>query len=224
MAQPHVEAVFAGHVHNFWYDRVGKSEFYMLPSTAFLRHDFSEFFRTAPAPEDEFGRGDLEKFGYMIVDVYESGHVAYSVRTNGRRAAPGEPPAPAPIQTLTHPKVAGLDTIGVELRHPWAESVQITSTGGVQEFGRKWARNDFSHVIRAGFDLSELCQHEGMLADAISRGVIDGITVRLDADRNLIDAAETLRESHDRSRAEINGSIKLAGPSCYASVPAFGGW
>lgn len=325
MAQPHVEAVFAGHVHNFWYDRVGKSEFYMLPSTAFLRHDFSEFFRTAPAPEDEFGRGDLEKFGYMIVDVYESGHVAYSVRTNGRRAAPGEPPAPAPIQTLTHPKVAGLDTIGVELRHPWAESVQITSTGGVQEFGRKWARNDypvqalwemgarlvkvpdmdvmesesrermrilaavghqfvvtcvglpndkllgyqlkqlgvigievnltsrrftdaaarlaeirtshgvkvfyaklltadpsqydgkhFSHVIRAGFDLSELCQHEGMLADAISRGVIDGITVRLDADRNLIDAAETLREFHDRSRAEIIGSIKLAGPSIAA--------
>ena len=28
---------------------------------------------------------------------------------------------------------------GVELRHPWAEVRQITATGGVQEFGRKWA-------------------------------------------------------------------------------------
>ena len=33
--------------------------------------------------------------------------------------------------------------MGVELRHPWAEVRQITATGGVQEFGRKWARNDY---------------------------------------------------------------------------------
>ena len=43
IAKPAVEAVFAGHVHNFWYDRAGEAEMYLLPSTAFLRHDFSEF-------------------------------------------------------------------------------------------------------------------------------------------------------------------------------------
>jgi len=143
MARPQVEAVFAGHVHNFWYDRVGTSEFYMLPSTAFLRHDFSEFFRCAPEAGDEFGRGDLQKFGYAIVDVYETGHVCYSVRSNGRSAEPGQPCSDQPMSYRAHPKVSGLASIGVELRHPWAESVQITSTGGVQEFGRKWARNDY---------------------------------------------------------------------------------
>ncbi|HLU03529.1 MAG TPA: metallophosphoesterase, partial [Advenella sp.] len=143
MARPQVEAVFAGHVHNFWYDRVGTSEFYMLPSTAFLRHDFSEFFRSAPEPGDEFGRGDLQKFGYAIVDVYERGHVCYSVRSNGRTAEQGRSSSSQPLPYRAHPKVSRLASIGVELRHPWAESVQITSTGGVQEFGRKWARNDY---------------------------------------------------------------------------------
>lgn len=143
MERSEVEAVFAGHVHNFWYDRVGTSEFYMLPSTAFLRHDFSEFFRSAPKPDDEFGRGDVQKFGYAVVDVYDSGHVCYTVRSNGRRAEQGQSGCNMPMPYLTHPKVSGLDSIGVELRHPWAESMQITSTGGVQEFGRKWARNDY---------------------------------------------------------------------------------
>lgn len=141
MEQPNVEAAFAGHVHNFWYDRVGTAEFYMLPSTAFLRHDFTEFYRVAPSAE--FGRSDLAKFGYFIVDVHETGHVAYSIRTHGEHAVPGAAVTPARPRYLTHPKVAPLDTVGVELRHPWSESMQITATGGVQEFGRKWARNDY---------------------------------------------------------------------------------
>jgi 3',5'-cyclic AMP phosphodiesterase CpdA len=141
MRKPQVEAAFAGHVHNFWYDRVGDAEFYMLPSTAFLRHDFTEFYRTAP--EVEFGRGDVEKFGYFVVDVYSDGHVAYSVRTHGAQARLGTQSIIAPQRSLAHPKTSTFDNVGVELRHPWAESMQITATGGVQEFGRKWARNDY---------------------------------------------------------------------------------
>ena len=56
MRRREVEAVFAGHVHNFWYDRVGAADLYMLPSTAFLRHDFTEFYRVSP--QTEFGRGE----------------------------------------------------------------------------------------------------------------------------------------------------------------------
>ncbi len=141
IARPEVEAVFAGHVHNFWYDRVGSADFYTLPSTAFLRHDFSEFYRIAPATE--FGRGDAEKFGYFVVDVYDDGHVAYSMRTHGQQAVAGSAPArPEPVH-LAHPRTSTFDRVGVELRHPWAESTQIPATGGVQEFGRKWARNDY---------------------------------------------------------------------------------
>jgi len=141
MRRPQVEAVFAGHVHNFWYDQVGQADFYMLPSTAFLRHDFSEFYRIAPAVE--FGRGDLEKFGYFVVDVYASGHVAYSVRTHGQKAAARSSSSVRTPVHLAHPKTSAFDQVGVELRHPWAESMQISATGGVQEFGRKWARNDY---------------------------------------------------------------------------------
>lgn len=144
IAKPGVEAVFAGHVHNFWYERIGEAELYMLPSTAFVRHDFCEFYRIAP--KVEFGRGDPAKFGYFRVDVFAHGHVAYSVRTMGRHSAPGEAPEVPARRYLAHPKTSGFTQVGVELRHPWAEVMQITSTGGVQEFGRKWARNDYPQL------------------------------------------------------------------------------
>lgn len=143
IAKPPVEAVFAGHVHNFWYDRTGEAEMYLLPSTAFLRHDFSEFCSVAPSVESEFGRDDSAKFGYFQVDVFDDGHVAYAVRSHGRRCAPDETPDVCTRRRLAHPKTSGFDNAGVELRHPWAEVMQITATGGVQEFGRKWARNDY---------------------------------------------------------------------------------
>lgn len=142
-----VEALFAGHVHNFWYDVYGQgeghtgTEMYLLPATSFLRHDYSEFYRVAPG--NEFGRGDLGKFGYCVVDVHEQGHVMRLVRTDGRSLDPQEAfvarrtPPPANVKTAPHTGV------GVELRHPWAEIAEIPSTGGVQEFGRKPARNDY---------------------------------------------------------------------------------
>ena len=143
IAKPPVEAVFAGHVHNFWYDRPGGAEMYLLPSTAFLRHDFSEFCSVAPTADSEFARDDAAKFGWFRVDVFDDGHVAYAVRSHGRMRAPDEAPEVRPRLHLAHPKTSGFDNVGVELRHPWAEVMQITATGGVQEFGRKWARNDY---------------------------------------------------------------------------------
>ena len=144
IAKPAVEAVFAGHVHNFWYDRAGEAEMYLLPSTAFLRHDFSEFCPVAPPADSEFGRGDVAKFGWFRVDVFDDDHVAYAVRSHGRRCGPEDDTSDVrPRRHLAHPKTSGFDNVGVELRHPWAEAMQITATGGVQEFGRKWARNDY---------------------------------------------------------------------------------
>jgi hypothetical protein len=136
-----VEAMFAGHVHNFWYDVFEETEMYLLPSTAFLRHDYSEFYRVNPGRE--FGRGDVGKFGYCVVDVFEQGHVMRLVRTDGRTQAPGEAYAPRRVPPPANVKTAPFTGVGVELRHPWAEILEIPSTGGVQEFGRKPARNDY---------------------------------------------------------------------------------
>lgn len=136
-----VEALFAGHVHNFWYDRHGETEMYLLPSTAFLRHDYTEFYRINPG--NEFGRGDVGKFGYCVVDVHERGHVMRLVRTDGRSLAPDARHERRRVPSPANVKAAPFTGVGVELRHPWAEILEIPSTGGVQEFGRKPARNDY---------------------------------------------------------------------------------
>ncbi|HVL10290.1 MAG TPA: metallophosphoesterase [Burkholderiaceae bacterium] len=318
--RPGVEAVFAGHVHNFWYDRIGAAEFYMLPSTAFLRHDFTEFYRVAPATE--FGRGDADKFGYFIVDVYTRGHVAHPVRTMGRYSEAGAPAAPRRTLHLTHPKTATFDDVGVELRHPWTERMQITATGGVQEFGRKWARNDypllalwemgarlskvtdmdlhdpeararmaqmarfghryivttlgvpkaasveaqpaqcgvaafevnltgasfqrqqealraarqatgaaiyyariaafddshydgkhFSHFVKSGFTLDELPGQREALVVARAAGVIDGVTVRIEPEQPLCQAARVLAEFAEGTGCQVLASLKTSGPN-----------
>ena len=41
-----------GVVHNWFYNRVGSTECYILPSIAFVRHDYTEMFRVGPGPEE----------------------------------------------------------------------------------------------------------------------------------------------------------------------------
>ena len=136
------EALFAGHVHNFWYDRIGSCQMYLLPATSFMRHDYTELFRVAPG--QEFGRNDTGKFGYFLVDVYQHGHVAHFVRTGGAMLAEGEKlPRRAARLPSVHTRTNACASVGIDLRHPWAEQVEIAATGGVQEFERKIARNDY---------------------------------------------------------------------------------
>lgn len=136
------EGIFAGHVHNFWYDVIGGSQMYLLPATSFLRHDYSELFRAGPV--QEFGRNDTGKFGYFLVDVHEGGHVAHFVRTDGATLDENESlPPPIDRVALVHTRTNFAARVGVDLRHPWAELVEIAATGGVQEFERKVARNDY---------------------------------------------------------------------------------
>lgn len=155
MRTPGVEAFFAGHVHNFWYDRVGDCRMYLLPATSFMRHDYSEFFRVGPVVE--FGRDDSGKFGHFVVDVHERGHVAHFVSSEGRVLEPGQPfTTLGPSAPRIHTRTNRIASLGVDLRHPWAERVEIAATGGVQEFERKLARNDYPVLALWGMGVRRL--------------------------------------------------------------------
>ncbi len=136
------EALFAGHVHNFWYNLHGSTHCYLLPSTAFVRQDYSELFRVGPGPEA--GRNDAPKLGYFVVHVHANGHLCHPVRTFGRTLRPDKPSPPAPRRLpLIHPRVNRRATVGFDFRQPWTELVEIPPSGGLDEFARKSVRNDY---------------------------------------------------------------------------------
>lgn len=146
-----VEAIFSGHVHNFFYNRVSGADFYTVPSTAFVRSDFSEMFRITP-PGD-CGRDDEAKLGWMLVDVRERGHVAHVVRLNGLGAE-----RDVDADLLLHPKspTSCSAYIGVDMRQPWAEVVEIPYNGVVDEFARKRARNDYAILALSELGIGRL--------------------------------------------------------------------
>ena len=137
-----VEAIFSGHVHNFWYHLIGNSAFYILPSITFVRHDYSEMYRVPPGAEA--GRNDAVKLGFMTVDVYEHGHLCNPIRSRGNRLLPGDAPDTTVAKLpAIHPLQNQHSNFGFDLRQPWAEIVEIPPNGGLDEFARKIVRNDY---------------------------------------------------------------------------------
>ena len=139
-----VEALFAGHVHNFWFNRIGATDCYLLPSTAFVRQDYAEMYRAPPGPNDEAGRNDRPKLGYVLIQVHAGGHVCEPVRTYGATADVLVPSGdlPAPFAS-PHPKLVGHSAFGFDMRQDWMETVEVPPSGGLDEFDRKRARNDY---------------------------------------------------------------------------------
>jgi predicted phosphodiesterase len=138
-----VEAFFAGHVHQFLYNRHGATDCYNVLSTCFVRQDYSEMFRVEAT--EEYGRNDVEKLGYCVVDVYEETHVARFLRSHGSTLKKGqEAPAEAPQVGTHYPREGRASFLGVHLRHPWAEIVDLPYNGPIDEFVRKRVRNDYA--------------------------------------------------------------------------------
>ncbi len=142
-----VEAFFCGHVHNYWYNRHGETDYYVAPSTCFVRQDYSEMLRATPPEGTQGGRDDGAKLGYFIVNVYETGHVVRMVRTYGAEAASDDAPQ---ARLASH---LGRDSreiirplLGFDLRQNWAEITEIPPTGSLDEFDRKAVRNDY-HLL-----------------------------------------------------------------------------
>ncbi|MCY4607671.1 MAG: metallophosphoesterase [bacterium] len=143
--QHQVEALIAGHVHNFWYLRLDATDCYILPSTAFVRFDYAEMLRASPGAETEFGRNDRPKLGYAICHVHEDGHMVEIVRTWGNTLDVGAAAATRPEHRLAaiHPRQNRRAAFGFDMRHNWMEIVEIPPTGGLDEFDRKTVRNDY---------------------------------------------------------------------------------
>ena len=138
LARHRVEAVFCGHVHNLFYNRFGSTEIHALPSTSFVRRDYSELH--SGAPTDEFGRNDTGKLGFFWVDVFEQGHVARLVQTHGGTDT-------LELQLPGHPKDPGETPLGVNLCHPWCAQVELPFNPPVDPFARRRVRND--HAVQA---------------------------------------------------------------------------
>ena len=136
------EALFAAHVHNFWYDVIGETETYVLPSTCFVRHDYSEMYRVEPG--DQYGRNDGAKLGFAVLDIFDKGHVVHYQRSHGALLAP-EAALPLTTERIlrVHTKIGTVGNLIVDMRRSWAEELDIAPSGALDEFRRKRARNDY---------------------------------------------------------------------------------
>jgi len=129
-----VEAVFSGHVHNFIFNRHADTDLYVLPSTGFVRPDYSEMASLAPLGEG--GRDDPAKLGVFVVEIGDEGHDIRPIRTFGQTAG----------RLHVDPGVAAgrgwRSPVGMTLRHGLASTFDLPAEG-LDEFRRKTVRNDY---------------------------------------------------------------------------------
>ena len=89
-----VEAVFCGHVHHPFWNHHDGVDYYLLPSTAFVRPGFAELARVAPG--DEYGRNDTDRLGFCVLHVDDESHRVQWIRHGAEpdEIAAGQRPAP----------------------------------------------------------------------------------------------------------------------------------
>ena len=167
-----VEAFFAGHVHNFFFNQHGETSCYVLPSVCFLRHDYHELFRVAPGMKQ--GRHDSAKLGYAVVQVHGAGHLNHIIRTHGRtddpvgQAGDNRPATPSSLP-LVHGLAPNCNGVGLFLRQPWCDSADIPTPWGLDAFNRKRVRNDYPLLALWEMGVRDLRVPLDDLADAETR-------------------------------------------------------
>ncbi len=139
-----VEALFAGHVHNVFFDRLGAMDLHVLPSTAFVRPEYAELADVGPG--GEYGRDDPAKLGFCLVHVHEGGYGLEFVRTEDPHLCALADQHPS-LRGGSGPTPAGL--LGAEVRHDWSLPREVPF-GNLDEFHRKLARQD--GVVQALWD------------------------------------------------------------------------
>ena len=71
----------------------------------------------------------------------------------------------------------------------------------------------FSHFVRSGFTVDEAERRRTLIADAVGRGEIDGVTVRVEIGESLPSVARRLRAIGADTGARFLVSLKLHGPN-----------
>ncbi len=205
-----IEAVFSGHVHQFFFNRVNASRLYCFLPTSFVRQDYAEMY--AIEPPKEYGRNDTGKFGYALVDVFAQGHRVRIVPTDGQELAKGNA-LPADASAWQAQPVT---PVTVPLRHAWATPIDLPFNGPMEEFARKRTRNDYTlmrlrqmGLSRVRVPLTDLIDPlirariadyttEGISFSLFSLGVPDAATIGLiNAHRDLVAQLEIVGASDD---------------------------
>lgn len=175
VARHKVAAAFTGHVHNFFLNRHADTNFYLMPSTAFVRADYAETLHVGQPPEHENGRNDVAKLGVMVVDVHEERIVTQFLRSFGD----GPERAAAQRDWPRLPPSAGeLPAPGVELRHGWTVLYDIPYSSMLDEFRRKRARNDYPILALWEMGVRRLRVPLDDLLDAASRARMEAVAVQ----------------------------------------------
>lgn len=168
VARHKMTAVFTGHVHNFFLNVHRRVPIFSLPSTAFVRGDYSELFAIDQPPEHENGRNDVSKLGVLLVDVYTDRIVPQIIRTYDRVAGQ-TPHCQRDWARLPPAQEQSLDRLGIDLRYAWGELHQIPYSSMLDEFRRKLARNDYPVLALWEMGIRKLRVPLDDLVDAPSR-------------------------------------------------------
>ncbi|MEM7350290.1 MAG: metallophosphoesterase [Acidobacteriota bacterium] len=234
-----VEAVFSGHVHNYFYSRYAGTDLITVPATSFVRQDYSDVFRVAPA-DPEGGRSDLAKLGFCLVDVFERGHSHRIVRTAGRSLVPGE----AQGEATTGPPATGVPQstptgVGVEMRENWLARLALRTNNSVSPFTRRSARNDWAVLAlrEMGATRVRLFLHELLDEDVIERvstlqeagfeflvyshGIPGEKAYRLVREHRALMAGWELVLRHDQVESAVRRLEKVNGSTSVGALPCY---
>lgn len=132
-----VEAVFTGHSHFAFFNRIGRARAYGTPSTSFTRPGFSELF-SSDAPPDR-GRDDVPKLGFMLARIHDDDIRVHFVRTGPMADRPEERTV-RPVLSCAPKDIPG-SRLGVVLRHPLAGFAEVPDT--FPSVIRQPVRNDY---------------------------------------------------------------------------------
>lgn len=167
-----VEAVFAAHVHTIFHTSLAPEPNialqHVLPSVSAMRLDYSYLFRSPPGAKQEHGRNDAQKLGYYLLDVLPEGYRIRFRRSDGC-ALPEQQSHFDPGAFEGYREDLAKRPIGVDLRHGWAETVAVPYSGVVDEFRRKYVRNDYFIIALQEAGIRDLRLPVGDLRDPFMR-------------------------------------------------------
>ena len=105
-----IERLFAAHVHYPFYDKIGKTRYFIVPSASFTRPGFGHLYASPPPPEQ--GRDDTGKLGFYLLRIRADHTDIHFIRTKG------EIKRPARARLITCTSATLSSPVGLTLRHP----------------------------------------------------------------------------------------------------------